>query len=258
MLLITAAISAALSFWPQAFIALPPLLLGYTWTRTLRESSEILRTSLLRNLRHRVPSWILTWAAVGAVFAALMAFSLMRLSSDGTWSIWLRGGLPPLILLLASAIMAWQLRKKTPRSNYKPNQTLAWFDFPGLELLPYQSPDNDARVIEIAYEVHDENIPEFFKTMIEIERIRYEEGAAWWTFTRNDTHPNVYHEFFRVESWQDYQLALKEECDASRELKQLAFSLNDWESMPTEINYPAFASCLSFDGQARLEQMKGG
>ena len=48
----------------------------------------------------------------------------------------------------------------------------------------------------------------------------------------------MYHEFFRVESWTEYQLALKEESEPARLLKQRAFAANDWETLPAEIHYP--------------------
>lgn len=242
VILLAAIISAALSHWPVTLIILPPLSLAYVWTRTLRETAEILRVDLRRTLRRRIAYWLLTCCGVGAVSATLLAFSLMRSEINGNFNIWLRGSLPSLLLLLSAATIAWSLRHAPRNPAGKSEHNEAWFDFPGLELLPFVLPTDDAAVIEIAYDIPKNKRREFFTTMIEIERIRLEEGAIWWTLTQDAEHSTVYHEFFQVESWTEYQLALKEECQTSRNFKQSVFAANDWESMPVQITYPALSA----------------
>ncbi len=237
-LLVAVATVAALSHWPLFLIGLPTLILGYAWARSLREAAEILRASLQRSLRRRVPAWLLTWMGAGALLAGLLAFSLMRWTEPGTWTAWLRGALPAVLMLIAASVLAWLLRAE-PRDNArKSGGSRRWFDFPGLDLVPYEEPLADATVIEIAYDVPEKNLAEFFEVMAAMEAVRLEEGAAWWTLTRDASHPTVYHEFFRVESWTEYQLALKEESEPARLRKQRAFAANDWETLPAEIHYP--------------------
>ncbi len=241
-LLLASIMSAALSHWPVILIFLPPLGLAYVWTRTLREAAEILRVDLRRTLRRRIAYWLLTCCGVGSLFAGLLAFSLMRGEMNGHLNAWLRGSLPAIILLLSAATIAWILRRAPRNLAGNESHNEPWFDFPGLELLPFVLPADDATVIENAYDIPENKRREFFTTMTEIERIRLEEGAIWWTLTQDTEHPTVYHEFFQVESWAEYQLALKEECQTSRNLKQSAFAANDWESMPAQITYPALSA----------------
>jgi len=236
------AVVAALSHWPLFLIGLPALILGYTWARTLREASEILRAGLQRSLRRRVPVWLLTWMGAGAMLAGLLAFSLMRWTDPGTWGAWLRGALPAVLMLIVASVLAWRLRCEARDSATRSGAGRRWFDFPGLELAPYESPLADATVIEIAYDVPEQNLPDFLEAMTGMEAVRQEEGAAWWTLTRDSSHPTVFHEFFRVESWTEYQLALNEESEPARLLKQKAFAANDWETLPAEIHYPVVHS----------------
>lgn len=237
-LLVAVAMVAVLSHWPVLLIGLPMLLLGYAWTRTLREAAEILRAALQRSLRRRVPAWLLTWMGSGALLAGLLAFSLMRWTEPGTWNAWLRGALPAVLMLIAATGLAWQLRAESRDDARKSGGVRRWFDFPGLDLAPYEKPLVDATVIEIAYDVPDENLAEFFEAMLAMEAVRLEEGAAWWSLTRDASHATVYHEFFRVESWAEYQLALNEEAESARLIKRRAFAANDWETLPAEIHYP--------------------
>jgi len=241
VLVLATVMVAVLPHWPLFLIGLPTLILGYAWARTLREAAEILRAELQRSLRRRVPAWLLTWMGTGALLAGLLAFSLMRWTEPGTWTAWLRGALPGVLMLIAASVLAWYLRAEARDNATKSGGLRRWFDFPGLDLAPYGKLPADATVIEIAYDVPEKNLEEFFEAMAGMEAVRLEEGAAWWTLTRDSGHPTVYHEFFRVESWTEYQLALKEESESGRLLKQRAFAANDWETLPAEIHYPVLS-----------------
>ena len=238
VLLAAVAMVAALSHWPLFLIGIPTLILGYAWARSLREAGEILRAGLQRSLRRRVSVWLLTWMGAGAMLAGLLAFSLMRDIEPGTWNAWLRGALPAVVMLIAASVLAWWLRTAPRDSARKSSGVRRWFDFPGMDLAPYGKPPADATVIEIAYDVPEQNLADFIEAMAGMEAVRLEEGAAWWTLSRDASHPTVYHEFFRVESWAEYQLALKDESEPARLLKQRAFAANDWETLPAEIHYP--------------------
>lgn len=253
-----AALMAALaSLWPGVIAALPPLVLGYAWARTLRRAAETLREEIPNSLEIRLPVWLLTVSGWAAVLGALLSFSLSRSPvSESAGIAWLKGPFPAVLFLLAAAAVAALKRTAKVAATTgdtenatvvegsatvaKPNPTERWVDFPAFELKRPVTEVDDGRVVEIAYDVPEENLASFLEAMREMERVRVEEGAVWWTLTRNSEHSTVYHEFFRIESWTERQTALRDEDGRARSLKLQAFSANDWESLPAEIHYQLF------------------
>jgi quinol monooxygenase YgiN len=271
--LVAAALAVGISpWWPGAVAILLPLVIGYAWARALRQAAEILRTEIPQSLEVRVASWLLTGSGVGALAAGLLAFSLSRSAlAEGWLEAWARGPMTGVVLLLAGAgaaailessrrLMAGSVASNSSSDSTAddsqdaspireaesgPDQTnrdnLRWIDFPTFELKRSQQPEeNDGQVVEIAYDVPEENLETFLKAMAQMERIRLEEGAVWWTLTRDRSHPSVYHEFFLVGSWTEHQAALAKEDGTARAIKLQAFAANDWETMPAEIHYPVF------------------
>ena len=215
-------------------------------------------------------SWLLTGSGAGALAAGLLAFSFSRSEVAESWlAAWVRGPMTGVLLLLVAAAAAAVLEKsrravvagndadpepgaaegesesssagsaESANADQGDAETSRWIDFPAFQLraLPLAEED-DGQVVEIAYDVPDKNLESFFEAMREMERIRLEEGAVWWTMTRDVQHPTVYHEFFLVGSWTEHQAAIAKEDGAARAFKLQAFAANDWETMPAEIHYP--------------------
>ena len=271
VVLIGAAMAVGVApWWPGAIGVLLPLIIGYAWARAMRLAAETLRTEIPQSLEVRVASWLLTGSGFGALVAGLLAFSLSRSTvAEGWLAAWTSGPMAGVILLLAGAGAAAILEnsrraiaaemesdaasdaaadgsegsslsqeaKETGRLEESDDSR--WIDFPAFEWKrSLEADEDDGLVVEVAYDVPDENLATFFEAMTQMERVRLEEGAVWWTLTRDVEHATVYHEFFLVGSWKEHKTALAREDGAARALKLRAFAANDWETMPAEIHYP--------------------
>lgn len=215
------------------FIALP---LGLT----ARISREALRT-VLDFRGHRLPRE--TEALVGtALAAATLLFS--SLAALGLWLPSMR--LPVTVLFLiafAGTALLWWRGLQNPVPHAAPAQsppmraeTPFWDSY-----LPGFPPGNDqpespvdGRAITILHEVPEENLTTFHQAMAELAKVRHRQGALHWRLTRDLDNPRRLSESYLLESWSDYQEAIRHESPEDRAAKQRVFDLDDWDSLPLE------------------------
>ena len=69
-----------------------------------------------------------------------------------------------------------------------------------LDILPRSGPI----AIQIDYEIHDEDVAEFMRLMIERRRIRIRDGARNWTLMRDLENPHLWVESYHTPTWVDY------------------------------------------------------
>ena len=59
-------------------------------------------------------------------------------------------------------------------------------------------------MIQIDYEIHDEDLPEFLSLMAERRRIRLRDGARNWALMRDLQIPEIWTETYHVPTWVEY------------------------------------------------------
>lgn len=69
-----------------------------------------------------------------------------------------------------------------------------------LEIKPRSGPI----VVQIDYEIDDEDLPEFLAVMVERRRIRIRDGARNWTLMRDLENPDIWTESYHTPTWVDY------------------------------------------------------
>ncbi|WP_297323536.1 MFS transporter [uncultured Bartonella sp.] len=163
------------------------------------------------------------------------ALALYQTSSFGGMAVgsWLWGSLAdsysPIIalyicagFLLFGALMGFRFKiYEIPSINLDP---LDQFREPELHL------DLQARsgpiMILIDYEVDDNNLPEFLKTMALRRRIRLRDGARQWTLLRDLEYPDRWTETYHMPTWVDYlrhnRRRTKADADVTEKLRQLS------------------------------------
>ena len=111
------------------------------------------------------------------------------------------------------------------------------FEIPSINLDPldqFREPelhlDLQARsgpiMVLIDYEIKDEDLAEFLKTMSLRRRIRLRDGARQWTLLRDLEHPNRWVETYHMPTWVDYlrhnRRRTKADADVTEKLRQLS------------------------------------
>lgn len=163
------------------------------------------------------------------------ALALYQTSSFGGMAIgsWLWGGLAdsysPVIalyicaaFLVIGAVMGFKFTiYEIPSINLDP---LDQFREPEL-LLDLRARSGPIMIL-IDYEIKDEDIPEFLKTMSLRRRIRLRDGARQWTLLRDLEHPNCWTETYHMPTWVDYlrhnRRRTKADADVTEKLRKLS------------------------------------
>src|SRR5690606_19366072 len=70
----------------------------------------------------------------------------------------------------------------------------------GLEIQPRSGPV----VIQVDYDIADEDLPEFLSLMAERRRIRIRDGARNWALMRDLQYPEIWTETYHVPTWVEY------------------------------------------------------
>ncbi|WP_324762697.1 MFS transporter [Sinorhizobium meliloti] len=104
------------------------------------------------------------------------------------------------LLMLAGAAIG--LRFALPEFKSLNLDPLNRFNEPLLEL--DLKPRSGPIVVMIDYEIADEDIPEFLKTMAERRRIRIRDGAGHWALMRDLENPTTWTETYHVPTWVEY------------------------------------------------------
>jgi len=104
------------------------------------------------------------------------------------------------LLMLAGAAIG--LRFALPEFTSLNLDPLNRFNEPllALDLKPRSGPI----VVMIDYEIADDDIPEFLKTMAERRRIRIRDGAGHWALMRDLENPTTWTETYHVPTWVEY------------------------------------------------------
>ncbi len=66
------------------------------------------------------------------------------------------------------------------------------------------TPRSGPMVIQIDYEIDDDDLPEFMSLMVERRRIRIRDGARNWTLMRDLENPSLWTEAYHVPTWVEY------------------------------------------------------
>ncbi len=160
---------------------------------------------------------------------------------------WLLGSpLPPTILFVSGflllAFLSWRLGNATPAPAGPAGDDRRAGDggrsldpyLPGFAPPPASPSLDDGRSVTILYEIPLKNLAEFREAMAKLGRVRRREGALQWRLSRDLEKPERFTESYLLESWADYQEAIRHETPADRAIKQRVFDLNDWDSLPYE------------------------
>ena len=158
---------------------------------------------------------------------------------------WMRVSPQPPILVFVSgfcllSFFCWQLGKKRVETEAESHteQPLPWSApdsyLPGIAPAWESPPINDGRAVTILYEIPEENLSDFHDAMADLARLRRRLGALQWRLSRHLEVPTHLTESYLLESWSDYQEAIRHETAADRAIKQRVFDLNDWDSLPAE------------------------
>ncbi|PLU82879.1 MFS transporter, partial [Sinorhizobium medicae] len=104
-----------------------------------------------------------------------------------------------LLMLVGAAI---GLRFALPEFKSLNLDPLNRFNEPLLEL--DLKPRSGPIVVMIDYDIADNDIPEFLKTMAERRRIRIRDGAGHWALMRDLENPTTWTETYHVPTWVEY------------------------------------------------------
>ncbi|MFN7026975.1 MAG: MFS transporter [Pseudorhizobium sp.] len=174
------------------FLAL--VVAGVCWVTTLSLLNTVVQLSTPRWVVGRALSLYQT-----AAFGGIAAGSWL-------WGSWAEAASPSSALTAASLLMlagaAIGLRLPMPDFQSLNLDPLNRFVEPalGLEIQPRSGPI----VIQIDYEIHDEDLPEFLSLMAERRRIRIRDGARHWALMRDLQIPEIWTETYHVPTWVEY------------------------------------------------------
>jgi MFS family permease len=174
------------------FLAL--VLAGVCWVVTLSLLNTVVQLSAPRWVVGRALSLYQT-----AAFGGIAAGSWL-------WGSWAEAISPASALIASSLLMlggaAVGLRLPMPDFQSLNLDPLNRFVEPalGLEIQPRSGPI----VIQIDYEIHDEDLPEFLSLMAERRRIRLRDGARNWALMRDLQIPEIWTETYHVPTWVEY------------------------------------------------------
>lgn len=153
---------------------------------------------------------------------------------------------PALVLLTAGwgalAYFSWRIRGSEPESAGEKESDpwhprASWLPdtwAPGFAPKPDGAPVSDGRAVTIHYVVPEKDVEAFREAIATAGRARRRTGALQWRLASDLENPGRFTESYVLESWSDYQEALRHESPADRAAKQRVFDLNDWESLPEE------------------------
>lgn len=174
------------------FLAL--VLAGVCWVVTLSLLNTVVQLSTPRWVVGRALSLYQT-----AAFGGIAAGSWL-------WGSWAEAISPSSALVASSLLMlagaAVGLRLPMPDFQSLNLDPLNRFVEPalGLEIQPRSGPI----VIQIDYEIHDEDLTEFLSLMAERRRIRIRDGARNWALMRDLQIPEIWTETYHVPTWVEY------------------------------------------------------
>ncbi|MET3584632.1 MFS family permease [Pseudorhizobium tarimense] len=174
------------------FLAL--ILAGICWVVTLSLLNTVVQLSTPRWVVGRALSLYQT-----AAFGGIAAGSWL-------WGSWAEAASPSNALIASSVLMlggaAIGLRLPMPDFQSLNLDPLNRFVEPalGLEIQPRSGPI----VIQIDYEIGDEDLEEFLSLMSERRRIRIRDGARNWGLMRDLQNPEIWTETYHVPTWVEY------------------------------------------------------
>ena len=174
------------------FLAL--VLAGICWVVTLSLLNTVVQLSTPRWVVGRALSLYQT-----AAFGGIAAGSWL-------WGSWAEAISPSTALVASSLLMlggaAIGLLLPMPDFRSLNLDPLNRFVEPslGLEIQPRSGPI----VIQVDYEIADEDLPEFLSLMTERRRIRIRDGARNWALMRDLQYPEIWTETYHVPTWVEY------------------------------------------------------
>ncbi|MCB5203211.1 MFS transporter [Neorhizobium sp. T786] len=174
------------------FLAL--VLAGMCWVITLSLLNTVVQLS--------TPRWV-----VGRALSLYQTMTFGGIAAGSwLWGYWAETVSPSNALVASSLLMlfgaAIGLRLPMPDFRTLNLDPLNRFVEPalGLEIQPRSGPV----VIQVDYEIHDEDLTEFLSLMAERRRIRIRDGARNWALMRDLQFPEIWTETYHVPTWVEY------------------------------------------------------
>src|SRR3546814_268256 len=91
----------------------------------------------------------------------------------------------------------------------------------GLEIQPRSGPV----VIQVDYEIHNEDLQEFLSLMAERRRIRIRDGARNWALMRDLQYPEIWTETYHVPTWVEYVRRSEEHTSELQSLMRISYAV---------------------------------
>lgn len=178
----------------------------------------------------RLPREIETAVLLALGLSLCLAGSLVMVIEQWSASPWVAPGI--LMLAYPGLAFSWWKRAPLPRPDPEAPPEVPWI--PGYALDEERQQPRDARSVTIRYAVPESNRTEFLEIITDLKKVRQLEGALQWRLSQDLENPELFTESYLLESWSDYQEALRHETPSDRDTKQRIFNLNDWDSLPLE------------------------
>jgi MFS family permease len=201
------------------FLAL--VLAGICWVITLSLLNTVVQLS--------TPRWV--------VGRALSLYQMMTFGGiaggSWLWGSWAEAISPSNALVASSLVMlfgaAVGLRLPMPDFRSLNLDPLNRFVEPalGLEIQPRSGPI----VIQVDYEIHDEDLTEFLSLMSERRRIRIRDGARNWALMRDLQYPEIWTETYHVPTWVEYVRHNQRRTQADAETTDRILALHRGETL---------------------------
>lgn len=201
------------------FLAL--VLAGMCWVITLSLLNTVVQLS--------TPRWV-----VGRALSLYQTMTFGGIAAGSwLWGYWAETVSPSNALVASSLLMlfgaAIGLRLPMPDFRTLNLDPLNRFVEPalGLEIQPRSGPV----VIQVDYEIHDEDLTEFLSLMAERRRIRIRDGARNWALMRDLQFPEVWTETYHVPTWVEYVRHNQRRTQADAETTDRILALHRGEKL---------------------------
>lgn len=132
-----------------------------------------------------------------------------------------------LLMILGVAIGLWLPMPAFASLNLDP---LNRFNEPPLKL--DIRPRSGPIVVNIDYEIADEDLPEFLGLMVERRRIRIRDGARNWALMRDLENPDIWTETYHTPTWVEYVRHNQRRTKADAETTDQLLALHRGETAP--------------------------
>lgn len=132
-----------------------------------------------------------------------------------------------LLMILGVAIGLWLPMPAFASLNLDP---LNRFNEPPLKL--DIRPRSGPIVVNIDYEIADEDLPEFLGLMVERRRIRIRDGARNWALMRDLENPDIWTETYHTPTWVEYVRHNQRRTKADAETTDRLLALHRGETAP--------------------------